>query len=90
MILDSIELFDCQIHPIQWKGNKAVVVTMENVMEHNIKQKMLASQANEINSQFQEVLGIIEKELSRQEEEENDEYSPQEVSTKIVKNLLFS
>ena len=72
------------------KGAKVITSRGEAYTEQNIKQKLLANQANEISSQFQEVIGVIEKELSRQEEEENEQYSPQEVSSKIIKSLLFT
>lgn len=60
--------------PITWKSNKAVIITLKNVMEQKIKQKLLVNQANEISTQFHEVINTIEKELTV------SKFTPQQVA----------
>lgn len=62
------------------------MVTLENVMEEKIKQKLLVNQSNEISAQFHDILSAIEKELV----EEDSDDSNRDSSMKILKNLFFT
>lgn len=64
------------------------MVTLKNIMEQKIKQKLLVSQSNEISTQFHTVINMLEKELSTDDNDSN--YSPCEVAASVIKNILFT
>lgn len=64
------------------------MITLKNVMEQKIKQKLLVNQANEISTQFHDVVCILEKELSSNDcDSDNSQY---EAPYSMIKNLLFT
>ena len=65
------------------------MIDIKSVMENKIKQKLLVNQANEISTQFHDIVSILEKELDMQDcsSHSSDNY---ETSHVVIKNLLFS
>ena len=64
------------------------MVTLRNIMEQKIKQKLLVSQANEISTQFHDIVNVLEQELSKEECHSNS--STHESTHQTVSNLLLS
>jgi hypothetical protein len=82
-----MEIYDCQLQPIFWKGNKAIMVSLENVMEQKIKEKLLVNQSNEISTQFHDILNVVERELV---DDDDSDDSSRNASTKVMKSLFYT
>lgn len=69
--IDSIEAYDCYVKPINWKGAKAVMVSLNNAMEQKLKQKLWINQSNEISTQFHDVINTLEDQIAKEDDRSN-------------------
>jgi hypothetical protein len=63
------------------------MVSLENVMEQKIKEKLLVNQSNEISTQFHDILNVVERELV---DDDDSDDSSRNASTKVMKSLFYT
>lgn len=87
MFSDTIEEYDSVITPILWRGSKAVMITLINVQEQKVKNKLLENHCNEISCLFENIIQNLEDDLSNESPERDNPENCQIVTFK--KNILM-
>ena len=87
MFTDTIEEYDSVISPILWKGTKAAMITLKNVQEQRVKNKLLENHWNEISCLFENIIQNLEDDLSNESPERDNPENCQIVTFK--KNILM-
>jgi PAS domain-containing protein len=87
MFTDSKEEYNSVINPLNWKGSKAVMITLQSIQEQRVKSKLLENHANDISSQFQRIIQHLEDDLSLDGQHKNNPEDVRMISFK--KNILM-
>lgn len=86
--LESVDIYEWTITPTNWKHLKVAMITLRNIMDIKVKQKLLFDQANEISTQFHDIVNILEQELA--DDGCMSHSSSHETSQEVIKNLHLS